>query len=304
MAGFVLALAWSGFIPGTINRIRSALAGRKGPNLWQFFFDLRRLSRKASVYGETTTFVFRLAPTVYLASLLCALATLPLGASPALLAFEGDFIFFAYVVALGKFFMIAAAMDTGSPFAGMGAVREAFFSLLAEPAFFILLGSFGLLTGQTSFAEIFRNVHLSDSSASALLGALAAYLLYEIALMETGRVPFDDPSTHLELTMVHEAMILDASGPDLALWNYAGALKIAVYGTLVTGFIISPELQFGAAATICLAVQIVFALAIGLGESVRPRYAMRDNGKRIFARTALAVLIFFTVLLITHKLDG
>ncbi len=135
MAGLLLTLAWSGLIPGALNRVRSALAGRKGPNMWQFFHDIRRLSRKSTVYGETTTFVFRWAPIVYLTSLLCALSTLPLGGSPALLAFEGDFIFFAYVMALGKFFMIAAAMDTGSPFAGMGAVREAFFLFWPNPHF-------------------------------------------------------------------------------------------------------------------------------------------------------------------------
>jgi formate hydrogenlyase subunit 4 len=304
MTGLLLALAWSGFVPGTINRVRSILSGRKGPDLWQFFRDLRRLTRKSVVYGATTSAVFRMAPIVYLTSIVCALATLPVGGMPALLSFEGDFIFFAYVLALGKFFALGAAWDTGSPFAGMGSAREAFFSLLVEPAFFVMLGSFGLLTGQTSFYDIFRNVHLADSSASALVGILAAYLLFEIALVENGRVPFDDPSTHLELTMIHEAMILDYSGPDLALWQYAGALKITVFGALIAGFFVSPEWSPAPAVGVYMLVQIIFALVIGLNESLRARFAMRDNGKRIFARSALAVLIFFAVLLITHRLDG
>jgi formate hydrogenlyase subunit 4 len=143
-----------------------------------------------------------------------ACLVIPFGPYKGVVSFDGDFIFFAYILALGKFFSIIAAMDTGSSFEGMGASREALYSMFAEPSFFILIGSFALLTGNTSFYEIFSTLHLG-SSITYMLGAMAAFVLLMIAMIENSRMPVDDPRTHLELTMVHEVMILDNSGFDL-----------------------------------------------------------------------------------------
>ncbi len=139
-----------------------------------------------------------------------------MGQYKGIISFDGDFVFFAYVLGVGKFFSIISALDTGSSFEGMGASREALYSMFAEPAFFILMGSFALLTGHTSFHEIFASLHFG-SSISYTLGVLATFVLIMIAMIENSRMPIDDPKTHLELTMIHEVMILDNSGFDLGL---------------------------------------------------------------------------------------
>jgi formate hydrogenlyase subunit 4 len=166
-----------------------------------------------------------------------AILVIPFGHSKGIISFNGDFVFFAYVLALGKFFSIISALDTGSSFEGMGASREALYSMFAEPAFFILMGSFALLTGHTSFVEIFSSLNFG-SYISFMLGTLATYVFVMIAMIENSRMPIDDPKTHLELTMVHEVMILDNSGFDLGLILSASYLKFAMYGALIANFFI------------------------------------------------------------------
>src|SRR6266568_10662 len=235
----LLILIASLFFTGIVIRTKSIFSGRKGPGIFQPLKDVWRLFRKGAVYSETTSFVFQIAPSIYFSSVLMAIAMIPFGSQPCLISFKGDFIFFAYVLALGKFFMIISALDTGSSFSGMGASREALYSLLAEPAFFILMGSFALLTGHTSFHEIFSSLHFG-SYISYAVGTLAAIVLAIIALIENSRMPVDDPKTHLELTMVHEVMILDNSGFDLGLILYAANLKFAMYGALIANFFLTP----------------------------------------------------------------
>jgi formate hydrogenlyase subunit 4 len=200
--------------------------------------DVIRLYRKGSVYSNTTSIIFRIAPPIYFSSVLMACLVVPMGSCKGLISFDGDFIFFAYVLALGKFFSIISAMDTGSSFEGMGASREALYSLFAEPAFFILIGSFALLTGNTSFYNIFSALHLG-TSITYTLGVLAAFVLLMIAMIENSRMPVDDPKTHLELTMIHEVMVLDNSGFDLGLIVTAGYIKFAMYGTIIADFFIT-----------------------------------------------------------------
>jgi formate hydrogenlyase subunit 4 len=152
MISLLLIIIASLFFTGIINRAKSIASGRKGPGIFQPMKDIFRLWRKGAVYSNTTGFVFQVAPTVYFASVLMAILVVPLGLHKGIISFEGDFIFFAYILATGKFFNIISALDTGSSFEGMGASREALYSMFAEPAFFILLGSFALLTGHTSFS--------------------------------------------------------------------------------------------------------------------------------------------------------
>jgi formate hydrogenlyase subunit 4 len=159
MVSLLLILLISLFFPGFINRTKSILSGRKGPGIFQPMRDIFRLWKKSSVYSTTTSFIFQIAPSAYFASVLMAVLMIPHGSYPGFISFNGDFIMFAYILAFGKFLMIISALDTGSSFEGMGASREALFSMLVEPAFFILLGSFALFTGQTSFHEIFSTLH-------------------------------------------------------------------------------------------------------------------------------------------------
>jgi formate hydrogenlyase subunit 4 len=285
---------------GIIARAKSLASGRKGPGIWQPLRDWVRLWKKGAVFSETTSFVFQIAPSIYFASVLMAILVVPFGHYRGVLSFEGDFVFFAYVLAMGKFFNIISALDTGSSFEGMGASREALFSMLAEPAFFILTGSFALFTGHTSFHEIFQSLHFG-SYISYALGTLATFVLVMIALVENSRMPVDDPKTHLELTMVHEVMILDNSGFDLGLILYATSLRFAMYGALIANFFIG-DLPLYYTVPVFLAVQVAFAASVGLVESFMARFRMGHNPQFIFTLTSVAVLVFFGVLLIMGKI--
>lgn len=300
MPGFILIIIVSLFFTGIIIRTKSLASGRKGPGLLQPLKDILRLFRKASVYSETTSFIFRIAPTIYFSTVVMASLLIPFGSSKAVIGFDGDFIFFAYLLGLGKFFNIISAMDTGSSFEGMGASREALFSMFAEPAFFILMGSFALLTGFTSFYDIFNAIYLGSYIGYAL-GAMAAFVLVLLAMIENSRMPVDDPKTHLELTMVHEVMILDNSGFDLGLILYTGYIKFAMYGAIIANFFIG-GLEWQIALPAYLLIQFAFAVVIGLIESFMARFRMSHNAQFIFALSSVSFLIFFGVLLIMGKL--
>lgn len=298
---FLLIVASSLFISGIIIRTKSIFSGRKGPGIFQPLKDVWRLFRKGAVYSETTSYIFRIAPSIYFASVLMAIAMIPFGNQAGLISFKGDFVFFAYVLALGKFFMIIAALDTGSSFEGMGASREALYSLLAEPAFFILMGSLALLTGHTSFREIFGSLHFGTSISYAV-GVLAAFVLTIIALIENSRMPIDDPKTHLELTMIHEVMILDNSGFDLGLLVYATNLKFAMYGALIANLFLTPASELYFSVPIFIITQVLFAVVIGVIESFMARFRMNHNPQYIFTLTSMSLLIFLGVLLILGKI--
>ena len=279
MLSLVLIILAAAFFTGIVIRTKSIASGRKGPEVFQPLKDVLRLFRKGAVYSETTSFVFRIAPTIYFASVFVAMLVVPFGRSKGLISFNGDFIFFAYVLALGKFFSIIGALDTGSSFEGMGASREALYSMFAEPAFFLVMGSLGLLTGYTSFHEIFMALHLG-SSISYALAAMAASVLLLIAMIENSRMPVDDPKTHLELTMVHEVMILDNSGFDLGLILSAGYLKFAIYGALIFNLFIG-MIPYGYAIPMFFIIQLALAIIVGVIESFMARSRMNHNAQFI-----------------------
>jgi formate hydrogenlyase subunit 4 len=299
MLSLILIIIAAVFYAGVINRTKSIFSGRKGPGIFQPLKDVFRLLKKGAVYSKTTSFIFQIAPAIYFSSVVMAMLVVPFGQSKGIISFEGDFIFFAYVLALGKFFSIIAAMDTGSSFEGMGASREALFSMFAEPAFFILLGSLALLTGHTSFREIFASLHLG-SSISYALSVLAAFVLGMITMIENSRMPIDDPKTHLELTMIHEVMILDYSGFDLGLILSAGLLKFAVYGALIVNLFIG-IFPYQYAIPAFFLIQFGSAIVTGTIESFMARFRMNHNAQFIFALTSVSLLIFLSVLLILGK---
>jgi len=299
MLSLILILIAATFFTGVIIRVKSMASGRKGPGIFQPLKDVARLFKKGVVYSETTGFVFQIAPTIYFSSVVMAMLVVPFGQSKGIISFNGDFIFFAYVLALGKFFSIIAAMDTGSSFEGMGASREALYSMFAEPAFFILMGSIALLTGHTSFQEMFAALHIG-SYISYALAILGTFVLMMVAMIENSRMPIDDPKTHLELTMVHEVMILDNSGFDLGLILTAGYLKFALYGALVVNLFIG-VFQYKYSIPMFFVIQIVLASGVGFIESFIARFRMSHNAQFIFVLTSVSLLIFFGVLLILGK---
>lgn len=287
------------FFTGIILKTKSITSGRIGPGMMQPVKDVIRLFRKGAIYSETTSIIFRISPVIYFSTVFMACLVVPFGSYKGIVSFDGDFIFFAYVLALGKFFNIISAMDTGSSFEGMGASREALYSMFAEPAFFILVGSFALFTGNTSFHKIFSTLHLG-SSITYMLGGLAAFVLIMIAMIENSRMPVDDPKTHLELTMVHEVMVLDNSGFDLGLILFTGYLKFAMYGALIADFFIG-GLSIMWTIPMFLMIQILFAIVIGLIESFMARFRMNHNPQFILTLSSVSFLIFLGVLLVLDK---
>jgi formate hydrogenlyase subunit 4 len=300
MISLILIFFTAVLFPGMLVRTKSLASGRKGPGILQPVRDIIRLFRKGTIYSTTASIIFRISPVVYFSSVVMACMVIPFGSNRGIISFDGDFIFFAYILALGKFFSIIAAMDTGSSFEGMGASREALYSMFAEPAFFMIIGSFALLTGNNSFHSIFSTLH-EGSSMNYALGLMAACVVIMIAMIENSRMPVDDPKTHLELTMVHEVMILDNSGFDLALILSAGYLKFAIYGALIANFFIG-GLSPGTSIPLFIAIQVIFAVIAGVIESFMARFRMSHNPQFILALSSVSFVIFLGALLILNKL--
>ena len=256
------------FLLGVINKTKAAFAGRVGPPYLQPYYDLVKLWRKGSVFSTSTSWVFKAGPAVGFATAVLAGLLLPV-AGHAPLSFEGDAILFAYLFALGRFFTVAAALDTGSAFEGMGGAREATFSSLAEPALFFGLLVLGRLARSLSLEVMLTGGHWPPRSAASLVLVMAA--LFIVLLAENSRVPFDDPNTHLELTMIHEVMVLDHGGPALGTILYGASLKLFILAALVVGIALpdlgNPWISLGALLTGVLAV----AVAIGVVESLMAR---------------------------------
>ncbi|MBR2072576.1 MAG: NADH-quinone oxidoreductase subunit H [Alistipes sp.] len=287
-------------IPGVINRTRAILAGRKGLPFVQHIRNVRLLLRKGSVYSTTTTALFRIAPAVYLGAAIVAMLFMPVADLYPLISFEGDVICFAYTLALARVAIILAAMDTGSSFEGMGAAREALYGALIEPALMIGFATLAMFCGYTSFADIFAHEQSFNAQLTIVM-FLIAYLFISIAFVESGRVPVDDPRTHLELTMIHEVMCLDYSGIDMGMIHIAGWLKTACFSMIAANAI---------AATCCfhwwfatpLAI-LLTGISIGIVESTQARNKLVRNTTFIVTISALAALIFFIGFLLQSDIN-
>lgn len=227
---------------GIINRTKAWFAGRNGQPLLQTYFDLWKLFQKQLVLSRTTSWLFVLGPLVNFAVVLCAALFVPIGFNAAPLSFTGDLILFIYLMALGRFFTANAAMDTGSAFEGMGAVREVSYASLVEPTICVVFIALAKITGALSLTPMLLTplTGLQLSSLAALL--LLALGWFVVVLVEGCRVPFDDPNTHLELTMVHEVMVLDHSGPLFALITWAGSIKLFLTTSVFVSILI-PKLS-------------------------------------------------------------
>jgi len=282
---------------GLINRVKSIWAGRRGPRVLQPLADMRRLLRKEPVYSKVTTEIFRLGPVVALATGLVAGMLTPLLGPLSPLAFAYDFIAFAYVLGLGRVFLMLAALDTGSAFEGMGAAREATYGALIEPALLLALGTLVLATGDPTFAGL---LSWSDLGPFALgVKALCFVVLLILLQVEAARIPVDDPNTHLELTMIHEVMILDHSGPDLAILQYAAGLKLTVCAALIAGLLnpVSWVSQPWLAAGVALALTLAVAVLVGTIESLIARIRMRAIPRYTAIATVAGALALLLVVL-------
>lgn len=287
----VIAMGLAPLLLGVINRVKALFAGRRGQPLLQPYYDLWRLLQKSAVYSTATSWVFRAAPVIGLAAVIGVLGLLPLGRGPALLSFGGDFILAAYLLALVRFFLVIAALDTGSSFEGMGASREVLFSALAEPALFLALAAMARQTAQFSLSGIFAAVTPGLWAAEGGVLLLVAACLMILLLAENSRIPVDDPNTHLELTMIHEVMILDHSGPDLAFLLYGAALKLWIFAGLLVGMLL-PAGAMPTWLSVPAAVAAIFAVAVLVGviESCMARLRMARVPYLLFTAAAMAIL--------------
>jgi formate hydrogenlyase subunit 4 len=283
-------------LPGVINQTKAKFAGRRGSPLLQAYYDLWKLLRKGVVYSRTTTWVFRVAPAAGLACVLCALAVLPASGIGAIVHFPGDLVLLAYVLGLMRFFTVLAALDCGSSFEGMGASREVQFSALAEPALLLGLAALVRVTGVLSLTELFTGLGEGPWLSAGPALVLVAAALLVVMLAENCRIPVDDPNTHLELTMIHEVMVLDYGGPDLAFVLYAAAIKLWVLGALVVNVLLGawPLTGWGAMAAF-VAGMILLAMVVGIVESVMARLSLVKVPHLLVGAGALSVLAFILV---------
>lgn len=295
----LLALVCAPFLMTVINGTKAFVAGRQGPMWFQPYYDLWKLLHKGAVYSRTTSWVFRAGPVIGLASVLMALLFIPFGSIAAPLHFQGDIILFAYLLGLMRFWTVLAALDTGSSFEGMGASREVLYSALAEPALILALASIAGETGTLSLSEMNRAITLQmwmDPNSALVLAAVAAALIV-VFLAENSRIPVDDPNTHLELTMIHEVMVLDHGGPDLAYITYGAALKLWVLGSLIVGLLLPShiDLHFSflskiAAVALDLAGLVVLAIVVGAVESSMARLRLVRIPQLLVGAGALSAL--------------
>lgn len=292
----LIALLAAPLFPGVINRTKAIFAGKKGPPLLMKYYTLAKLFRKGSVYSTSSSYVFKMGPTVSFAAAIMALLFLPLAGTDAVFAFDGDVIVLFYILGIGRFFTIIAALDTASPFEGMGAAREAFFSTLAEATIFTVLIIFYRMNGSLSLSGYFHGEH-----AISLVGPAGALLLlvivamFMVLLTENSRVPVDDPQTHLELTMIHEVMILDHSGPDLALIELGAFYKLFFYSAFITHLVLPWRLDGALANFLAFyTVMVVLYVAIGLTESAMARLKMNLVPK--FILTSFTLVFFAAIL--------
>lgn len=286
----LIALGMPILMVGLVNRTKALWAGRKGPRLMQLGWDLLRLLRKQPVFSVVATPLFRVGAWVVLAASVFAAMIAPILGSITPLEFGHDFIFFAYTLALARIFLMLSAMDVGSSFEGMGAAREASFTAFVEPALFMLVGAAGVLTGHSSFAGLIGHLHQAESFR--WLAAPAVAVLFVLLQAEASRVPVDDPLTHLELTMVHEVMVLDHSGPELAAMQYAAALKLTIYAGLIAA-LLNPFDPLGAPLACIfasLSIMAGVAVAVGCVESLVARLRMSLVPRYLMLASAVAAL--------------
>jgi formate hydrogenlyase subunit 4 len=278
-------------LSGIANRTRGALTGRRGSPVLQLYRDILKLLRKRPLYSSTTSWLFRAGPVAALVSVAAAGMFLPLDgrASPA--QFPGDLLAFAGLLALGRFALVLASLDTGSSFEGMGASREVFVAGFAEPVLFLCLIALVLATGEVSLSAMLGAPLNGAWDRSAAPLVLIGISLFVLLLAENARVPVDDPATHLELTMIHEVMALDHGGPDLALIHLGSALKLGLFASLLVGVLVPrADLSLAAAGGVLLAGVALVAVAVGVVESAMARLRLARIPQLLVGAGALALL--------------
>jgi formate hydrogenlyase subunit 4 len=286
----VVILGLAPLFAGMVNKLKAVLTGRIGAPVLQPYYELLRLIKKETINSTTSSFVSRISPLINFVSLIIAAGMLPVGFWKPLIHFNGDIILFAYILSLSRFFQIIAAMDIGSSFEGMGAAREATFALFAEPIFFFTIGSISFLSGYTSMYDIYHSIRLNNISYEVFI-LVCTISVFILAVTECSRMPVDDPNTHLELTMIHEVMILDNSGADLFLYQYSSYIKLFIYSILeITFFYPFSNGSYLLGVLIFIVGCSALAFILGVVETVTSRYRMKNIPQYLLFATAIGIL--------------
>lgn len=289
-AFLLLSLLAAPLLPGIINRVKAFFAGRRGPSFIQLYRDLGKLVKKECVISASSGGIIRLAPSLLVVFTVTAAALLPAGRIDSPLSFNGDALLFFYLLGSCRVLSVLAALDTASSFEGMGASREVFFSALAEAAVFAVLAFLAISSESLS---LFQMLYMDgvDSWIAFTPLVLAFLAMFLVLLAENCRVPFDDPDTHLELTMIHEAMILDYSGADLAAIFYASSVKLWIFGSFIVTMLLPPVvLPFWGELAVIFGGNLFCAVLVGVVESSMARYRFLKVPPLLLAALVLAVL--------------
>ncbi|MGB8481516.1 MAG: NADH-quinone oxidoreductase subunit H [Acidobacteriaceae bacterium] len=300
----LLLILGAPLVTGIVGKIKACMQRRQGASIWRPYSDIAKLLRKEDLVPPSASWVFRFAPKVLFGTAVCAVAFVPVVQPSALLGSRGDFFFLVYLLALGRFFLSLGALDGGSAFGGMGASRDALVSTLAEAPFLLGLVAISILAAHADIPGIVMWTLQRSILDISAVHILAFTSLAMVVLAETGRMPVDNPTTHLELTMIHEGMVLEYSGPSLALIEWESAIKLhAMLALLISLFgpwgMASTVSVWGTAAALLLYLAKVTALMIllALVESVVAKlrmYLVPDFLGVASAVSALAVI--FTTL--------
>jgi formate hydrogenlyase subunit 4 len=287
----ILGLIAVPLLLGIINKTKAGFAGRTGQPLLQSYYDIWKLFHKGAVYSRSTSWIFVAGPLIALGATVAAATLIPFGALPALVAFNGDFLLLVYLLGLSRFFIVLCALDTGSSFEGMGASREVTFSALSEPAMLIGLAAVARHTSSISLSQMFVSTTSDTWLEWGPVSVLVGLALLIVLLAENCRIPVDDPNTHLELTMIHEVMVLDHSGPDFGFILYAAALKMWLLGQILVGVAVpvhsgNPWIDTSA-SLICMGL---LAILVGAIESSMARLKLLHVPQLLVGATTLSIL--------------
>jgi len=289
-------------ISGIITRVKSLWSGRKGAPILQSLYDFLKLLKKSEVISNSSSNIFRLAPAMILSSIFCAALFIPFGVKKSILTMSGDFIVFIFLFGLSKFFLTLSALDTASSFEGMGASRESALTIFGEPAFFTLFAVIAYMTTADNFVQFFEFSKLANSSFDGLIIIMISAAFFIMLIVESCRVPFDDPNTHLELTMIHEVMILDNSGVNLAIMQYAANLKMTIFAAIISNFITPASLSNLQYLVVFTVIIFICAIIVGAIESLEARMRLAFNQQ--LTMSALAIAVFVCALTIIKYSGG
>ena len=286
-----IALAASPLLLSVINRTKAFFGGRKGQPLLQPYYDLIKLFRKGAVYSTTTSWIFKAGPMAGFSVIILILLLLPLGVFPSVISFQGDLILLIYLLGLMRFFYVLAALDTGSSFEGMGASREMFFAPFCELALILSLSAVARASHNNSLTGMMLGLGGVVTGQKLQLMIFTGVALLIVLLTENARIPVDDPNTHLELTMIHEVMVLDHCGTDLGFIHYTACLKLWISSALLVSTV--QQVRSGTVVLdffLYLAGMFAVALVVGIIESVMARLRLNKIPLMVTAAIVFAVL--------------